>query len=124
MDIARRDVLRYAAAGAVVTATGAAVQHLAVERSSAAPAPAPRGAVVEETYKGRHIAIAPAGGPRAAGALPRVLIDGAELHVMANADGTYTSIVTHYETHRTLRGAARAAVDELGSARLVHVHHR
>ncbi len=122
MDIARRDVLRYATAGAVVAVTGVAVQQLAAERSSAAPAP---GGIVEETYRGRHISIARTAGTRAAAdAVPQVLIDGAELHVMANADGTYTSIVTHYQSHRTLRGVARAAVDELGSARLTHVHHR
>jgi hypothetical protein len=42
---------------------------------------------------------------------------------MTNADGTYTSVVNHYQSFRSLHAVARAAVDDLGDATLVHVHH-
>ncbi|MEN8651270.1 tyrosinase family oxidase copper chaperone [Streptomyces sp. 21So2-11] len=47
-----------------------------------------------------------------------VLIDGRPLHVMRRADGSYLSLVNHYESFPTLLDVARAAVDELGSAHL------
>lgn len=47
-----------------------------------------------------------------------VRIDGRPLHVMRRADGTYLSLVNHYESFPTLRDVARAAVDELGDAQL------
>ncbi|WP_461030533.1 apotyrosinase chaperone MelC1, partial [Streptomyces sparsus] len=47
-----------------------------------------------------------------------VRIDGAELHVMRNADGTWISVVNHYETFPTPRAVARAAVLELRGAQL------
>lgn len=98
-----------------------------------------------EMYQGRHIqgsatVMVPArGGSRdgdpAAGALGavrsgrpaggawlvpsvEVRIDGRPLHVMRRADGTYLSLVNHYESFWTLRDVARAAVDELGDAQL------
>ncbi|ALC21183.1 tyrosinase family oxidase copper chaperone [Streptomyces pristinaespiralis] len=96
-----------------------------------------------ETYQGRHIqgsatVMVPAGeegrhrngedadrvrsGPPAGGARPvpsvEVRIDGRPLHVMRRADGTYLSLVNHYESFPTLRDVARAAVDELGDAQL------
>ncbi|WP_093799391.1 tyrosinase family oxidase copper chaperone [Streptomyces sp. Wb2n-11] len=100
------------------------------------PAPAPER--FTETYRGRHIQ-GKAGGPapvrRAAGAahpghtggatavmaLPddvEVRIDGRPLHIMRRADGSYLSVVNHYESFPTLLAAARAAVDELGDAQL------
>jgi hypothetical protein len=48
-----------------------------------------------------------------------VHIDGEELHVMRNADGTWISVVNHYETFATPRAVARAAVAELQGAALV-----
>ncbi|MEV8309507.1 tyrosinase family oxidase copper chaperone [Streptomyces flavidovirens] len=95
-----------------------------------------------ETYRGRHIqattrAALPArpacGADRAgsdrAGAVGdamtvtavrdiEVHIDGRPLHIMRRADGSYLSLVNHYESFPTLIGAARAAVDELGDAHL------
>ncbi|MGW0550858.1 tyrosinase family oxidase copper chaperone [Streptomyces altiplanensis] len=100
------------------------------------PAPAPER--FTETYRGRHIQ-GTAGGPapvrRAGGtahpghtgdatavvALPddvEVRIDGRPLHIMRRADGSYLSVVNHYESFPTLLAAARAAVDELGDAQL------
>ncbi|QIP84905.1 tyrosinase [Streptomyces sp. Tu 2975] len=96
-----------------------------------------------ETYQGRHIqgsatVMVPAGDEdryadgeaadrvrsgRPAGGAPsvpsvEVRIDGRPLHVMRRADGTYLSLVNHYESFPTLRDVARAAVDELGDAQL------
>ncbi|MEV6395127.1 tyrosinase family oxidase copper chaperone [Streptomyces sp. NPDC051907] len=86
-----------------------------------------------EMYRGRHIqgtatVMVPAGespGRRAArtasaAAVPsvEVRIDGRPLHVMRRADGSYLSLVNHYESFPTLLDVARAAVDELGDAQL------
>lgn len=48
-----------------------------------------------------------------------VTIDGAELHVMQNADGTWISVINHYEPVATPKALARAAVRELQGAPLV-----
>jgi hypothetical protein len=47
-----------------------------------------------------------------------VHIDGEELHVMQNADGTWISVVNHYETFASPRAVARAAVVELQGSQL------
>ncbi|MFC6982486.1 tyrosinase cofactor [Streptomyces cirratus] len=79
---------------------------------------------VDEVYQGRRIQITPAtggahhGGHHSAG-LPAVRIDGRELHVMQNADGTWISVVNHYETFSDPLSLARAAVRELQGAALV-----
>ncbi|MEU6064823.1 MULTISPECIES: apotyrosinase chaperone MelC1 [Streptomyces] len=85
----------------------------------------------DEMYLGRHIEGWPAeedGGGHHHGQTPLetqestefvVRVDDEELHVMQNADGTWISVVNHYETHRTPRDAARAAVRELHGASLV-----
>lgn len=79
---------------------------------------------VDEVYQGRRIEITPAtpgthhGGHHSA-ALPDVRIDGRELHVMQNADGTWISVVNHYETYSDPLSLARAAVRELQGAALV-----
>ncbi|MFE0423212.1 tyrosinase family oxidase copper chaperone [Streptomyces sp. NPDC058953] len=83
-----------------------------------------------EVYRGRRIegsatVLVPAhghgGGPEEKTAPPtiEVRIDGRPLHIMRRADGSYLSLVNHYESFPTLRETARAAVDELGSAQLV-----
>ncbi|KQV10743.1 tyrosinase cofactor [Kitasatospora sp. Root107] len=50
-----------------------------------------------------------------------VHIDGEELHMMRNADGTWISVVNHYQTFPTPRALARAAVTDLQGAALVPV---
>ncbi|MEU9015800.1 tyrosinase family oxidase copper chaperone [Streptomyces sp. NPDC048479] len=50
-----------------------------------------------------------------------VRVDDDDLHVMQNADGTWISVINHYETYHTPRDAARAAVRELRGASLVPV---
>ncbi|GAB1641890.1 tyrosinase family oxidase copper chaperone [Krasilnikovia sp. MM14-A1259] len=140
--INRRELLKLAGAGTVAVGTGAmGLQVLTAGGSQAAPArdaetAATSGERFAEVYKGRRIEATAAAGaaPRAARSLaaapapteaaaPNVLIDGVPLHVMVNADGTYTSVVNHYQTFRSLREVSRAAVDELDGAALEHVHH-
>ncbi len=80
----------------------------------------------DEVYQGRRIQGRPAqsgghgGGSAHGGHHPagyQVHVDGRELHVMRNADGTWISVVNHYETFANPRAVARAAVVELqGSA--------
>ncbi|MFE7928548.1 tyrosinase cofactor [Streptomyces sp. NPDC057456] len=74
----------------------------------------------DEVYKGRRIQGRTAGGGgHHHGGDYGVYVDGVELHVMRNADGTWISVVSHYDPVPTPRAAARAAVDELQGARLV-----
>ncbi|MFQ6855041.1 tyrosinase family oxidase copper chaperone [Streptomyces sp. 35M1] len=137
----RRIVLRGAFTAAVVTGTAGALLPL-LDRDPAAadrPAPAPgpgsgsgsRATTEEfaEMYRGREIrgtatVVVPAGAPAgdrvavAAEPVTEIRIDGRPLHVMRRADGTYLSDVRHYESYPTLLETARAAVDELGTARL------
>ncbi|MGW6413211.1 apotyrosinase chaperone MelC1 [Streptomyces vinaceus] len=104
-------------AGAVASQAHAADSH-AVQASGAA----------DEVYLGRRIQITPASGDSHHGGghhggghegLPTVRIDGAELHVMRNADGTWISVVNHYETFSDPLSLARAAVRALQGAALV-----
>ncbi|MEU1531200.1 tyrosinase family oxidase copper chaperone [Streptomyces fagopyri] len=70
----------------------------------------------DEMYHGRHILGARTGaGGRAAvgGGEWHVTVDGRPLHLMRRADGSYLSMVDHYQSYPTARAAARAAVDEL-----------
>ncbi|MER5767671.1 tyrosinase family oxidase copper chaperone [Streptomyces sp. NPDC001985] len=133
--LTRRTALRALfTAGVVAGTAGALAPVLVGRRAPAGPfrrAPGP-GRDLErfaEMYRGRHIqggetVIVPAGGTPA-GAPPadgvpsvEVRIDGRPLHVMRRADGSYLSSVNHYESFPTLREVARAAVDDLGGARL------
>ncbi|MFI5685121.1 tyrosinase cofactor [Streptomyces sp. NPDC051636] len=76
----------------------------------------------DEVYKGRRIQGRPASGGghhHDHGAGYAVFVDGVELHVMRNADGSWISVVSHYDPVPTPRAAARAAVDELRGAALL-----
>ncbi|MBE1466258.1 tyrosinase family oxidase copper chaperone [Kibdelosporangium phytohabitans] len=67
----------------------------------------------DETYGGRRIN----------GKADLLFIDGDLVHVMRNADGTYTTSINHYESFTSLRDAAERAVDTLGGLRpVVHAH--
>ncbi|MFJ4201361.1 tyrosinase cofactor [Streptomyces sviceus] len=70
----------------------------------------------DEVYQGRRIQGRSTGGHHGG---YRVTVDGAELHVMRNADGTWISVVSHYDPVPTPHAAARAAVDELQGAQLL-----
>ncbi|MER7048776.1 tyrosinase family oxidase copper chaperone [Streptomyces jumonjinensis] len=128
--LTRRLVLRAVFTAGVVAGTAGALAPV-IARTGARQSP-PRPAEPErftEMYRGRHIqgsatALVPVaargGGRPGPGAVPgaEVRIDGRPLEVMRRSDGGYLSVVNHYESFPTLREAARAAVDELGSARL------
>uniref|UniRef100_UPI003EB85920 tyrosinase family oxidase copper chaperone n=1 Tax=Streptomyces tabacisoli TaxID=3156398 RepID=UPI003EB85920 len=80
-------------------------------RAGAAAAPE----VFDEMYRGRRIT-----GSRAAGAggAWQVMVDGRPLHLMRRADGSYLSMVDHYDSYATPLAAARGAVAELGGQEL------
>ncbi|GGS60426.1 MULTISPECIES: apotyrosinase chaperone MelC1 [Streptomyces] len=118
-DITRRRALTAAAA---VAAT-ASVAAVAAPAASAAGHPMPTTPdSFDEVYKGRRIQGRPAGGGghhHEHGGGYAVFVDGVQLHVMQNADGTWISVVSHYDPVSTPRAAARAAVDELQGAQLL-----
>ncbi|MDJ0460245.1 tyrosinase family oxidase copper chaperone [Streptomyces sp. H27-C3] len=145
--VARRIVLRAAFAVGVIAGTAGVLAPILTRRPRAGvPAnsgPEGRSERSAEMYRGRHIqwtdkrafagenAVATRSSGRAGGSGPpgeamtavadpavEVLIDGRPLHVMRRADGSYLSLVNHYESFPTLLDLARAAVDELGSAQL------
>ncbi|MGW4087655.1 apotyrosinase chaperone MelC1 [Streptomyces sp. NPDC004822] len=116
--LSRRQALTTAAALATAAAGVAAAP------ATAAPARAHHDphspASFDEVYRGRRIQGRPATGAHAHhGTGYTVLIDGVELHLMRNADGTWISVVSHYDPVPTPRAAARAAVDELQGAALL-----
>nr|WP_233447286.1 tyrosinase cofactor [Streptomyces albireticuli] len=78
-------------------------------------------AAFDEVYQGRRIVGKPATGEHAAHGGFTASIDGKELHLMQNADGTWISVVNHYETFATPLAVTRAAVDKLRGATLVPI---
>ncbi|MEV6612666.1 tyrosinase cofactor [Streptomyces sp. NPDC051051] len=114
-----------AAAGAVGTAAASAANaapgdHHANSPGSPTSATSPASpAAFDEVYKGRRIQGRPTTGGGHHGGGYAVFVDGVELHVMRNADGSWISVVSHYDPVPTPRAAARAAVDELQGARLL-----
>jgi hypothetical protein len=137
---ARRPVLRALFTVAAVAGTAGALVPVLARRSQEAREAAGRSGAAgtrslerfAETYQGRRIeggatvlvpatgdgtVVRPAGGAWLVPSV-EVRIDGRPLHVMRRADGTYLSPVNHYESFPTLRDVARAAVEELGDARL------
>ncbi|MFD3589922.1 tyrosinase cofactor [Streptomyces sp. NPDC058683] len=133
-ELTRRRALT--AAAALAAAAGA--QTLAAPGTPAAAHPQ-EGSLepFDEVYKGRRIQGHPSAmddmggmkGMKGMGGMGghhhghgtgyTVFVDGAELHVMRNADGSWISVVSHYDPVRTPRAAARAAVDELQGAALL-----
>ncbi|MEU8828110.1 tyrosinase family oxidase copper chaperone [Streptomyces sp. NPDC048636] len=81
----------------------------------------------DEMYEGRHIEGWPEEGGHGGHAGPHegmefvVRIDNDDLHIMRNANGSWVSLVNHYETFTSPRDVARAAVRELNGADLVPV---
>ncbi|MGW2675670.1 apotyrosinase chaperone MelC1 [Streptomyces sp. NPDC001436] len=125
--ITRRQVLGTTAGALTVLGIAGATAHAASTDSRAAAhaaATAAAAGTVDEVYLGRRIQISPAsggghhGGHHGGASTPTVLIDGRELHVMQNADGTWISVVNHYETYPDPASLARAAVRELQGSQL------
>ncbi|CAM5664467.1 hypothetical protein SALBM311S_12298 [Streptomyces alboniger] len=75
----------------------------------------------DETYRGRRIVgVTDDQGPGGdvTGAW-HVTVDGRPLHLMRRVDGSWMTMIDHYQSYPTPLAAARAAVDELGpTARL------
>ncbi|KUL47109.1 apotyrosinase chaperone MelC1 [Streptomyces regalis] len=116
-ELSRRRALTAAAA----LAAAAGVGTVTAPTASAAGHDQHSPATFDEVYKGRRIQGRPAsgGGHQHHGAGYAVFVDGVELHVMRNADGSWISVVSHYDPVPTPRAAARAAVDELQGAALL-----
>ncbi|MFD9500154.1 tyrosinase family oxidase copper chaperone [Streptomyces sp. NPDC060035] len=133
---ARRVVLRAAFTSSVIAGTGGALAPILVDSGetrarSGEGVRLPELERFAEMYRGRDIrgtatVMVPAGGEAdtgraasvAAVAHTEVSIDGRPLHVMRRSDGSYLSMVNHYESFPTLLETARAAVDEIGTAQL------
>ncbi|MFE5855734.1 tyrosinase family oxidase copper chaperone [Streptomyces sp. NPDC056500] len=132
--LTRRTLLRTAFTIGVVAGTAGALAPIIARNRPVRP---PRRGVARppglerfaEVYRGRHIegtatVMVPVAADGRARAVPvavpsvEVRIDGRPLHVMRRADGSYLSLVNHYESFPTLRDVARAAVDDLGPAQL------
>jgi hypothetical protein len=116
-DIDRRAVLRIGLLGLALVGGSVGTTRLAAGASSVAES-----TVVDEIYRGRHIRVVidPLRTVNTANRI-RVYIDDAELHVMPLEDGSYTSVMNHYQSFGTALLAARAAVDNLhGAALLPH----
>ncbi|WP_436847403.1 tyrosinase family oxidase copper chaperone [Streptomyces aureus] len=112
LALTRRGAMR----GLLVSAVGAA---LAPVVAASRPPRRPRDLSFDEVYRGRHILGTRSGSDgRAAyaGGEWQVTVDGRPLHLMRRADGSYLSMVDHYESYPTPLAAARAAVDQLGPA--------
>ncbi|MFI9718210.1 tyrosinase family oxidase copper chaperone [Streptomyces sp. NPDC052396] len=109
----------------LTTLTAAAITALAIPAASAATAHGPtavgRAATAtrhcppafDEIYHDRHITGAPHGDGSYTAS-----IDGRELHLIPNADGTWSSVINAYQSFATPLAATRAAVDALDGADL------
>ncbi|WP_411103884.1 apotyrosinase chaperone MelC1 [Streptomyces sp. cmx-4-9] len=128
--ITRREALGVSAGALTALGLTAAAATAAVRPPRTSPDPSAgaagpgTGDTVNEVYLGRRIRITPGtggghhGGHHSPG-LPTVRIDGQELHVMRNADGSWISVINHYETYADPTSLARAAVRELQGSDLV-----
>ncbi|MEG3630173.1 apotyrosinase chaperone MelC1 [Streptomyces poriticola] len=122
-ELTRRRAL--SAAAAVAAGAGATAAGLTAGGARAAAAADDRHAhtpgAFDEVYRGRRIQGRPVdgGAHHHHGAGYAVFVDGMELHLMRNADGTWISVISHYDPVPTPRAAARAAVEELQGAPLV-----
>ncbi|MFI7498017.1 tyrosinase cofactor [Streptomyces sp. NPDC049687] len=112
-ELSRRGALTAAAVVTGAQLVGAPAAR-AADHHHDSPAP------FDEVYKGRRIQGRPASpGGHHHGGNYAVYVDGVALHVMRNADGSWISVVSHYDPVPTPRAAARAAVDELQGAELL-----
>ncbi|MFI5678157.1 tyrosinase family oxidase copper chaperone [Streptomyces cellulosae] len=108
-SVGRRRVLL----GLLASGTGAALAPVLTASESAGPAHAG----FEETYRRRLIVGVRDRVGRSAHQGSggwRVTVDGRPLHLMRRADGSWMTMVDHYQSYPTPLAAARAAVDELG----------
>ncbi|MFK0018017.1 tyrosinase family oxidase copper chaperone [Streptomyces sp. NPDC090798] len=112
VPVTRRGVLH----GLLVSAAAVALAPVVAASLPARP-PRPEDPTFDEMYHGRHLLGARTGvGGRVGvvGSQWQVTVDGRPLHLMRRADGSYLSMMDHYQSYPTALDAARAAVDELG----------
>jgi Tyrosinase co-factor MelC1 len=120
-ELTRRRMLQGSAL-ALTAAIGTGVLAVAGPTSkSATAADLGDGDQFDEVYQGRRIQGMPSAHGGHHGAGYTVLIDGQELHSMRNVDGTWISVINHYQTFATPRELARAAVNDLQGATLVPI---
>ncbi|MBW5483434.1 apotyrosinase chaperone MelC1 [Streptomyces bambusae] len=121
--ISRRRALGTAAGALTAVGLARTTAHAASAPAPISAGPATASGPLDEVYQGRRIQIGAAHGGGHHGhhspGSAAVRIDGRELHVMRNADGSFISVVNHYETFPDLRSLARAAVRELQGAPLL-----
>jgi hypothetical protein len=109
----RRTVLRSVFALGVVGGTAGALAPVVAADEDGVQAPGRQvHNTFDEMYRGRRIHGFTTADPSG------ISVDGRPLHLMRRADGSYLSMVNHYQSYPTPLEAARAAVDELGSAQL------
>ncbi|MEW1694404.1 tyrosinase family oxidase copper chaperone [Streptomyces sp. NPDC093249] len=114
MIVPRRVALRSLFALAVTAFTGGALGRVTDRPPSGGPVAEPGDPhAFDEMYRGRRIV-----GRSGAGGAPAAFVDGRPLQLMRCADGGYITPIDHYESCPTPLAAVRAAVDELGTARL------
>ncbi|MFG2818495.1 tyrosinase cofactor [Kitasatospora sp. NPDC048365] len=120
-ELTRRRMLQGSGV-ALATAAGLAVVGRTGPEAQAAPAAGHQHPVegFDEVYRGRRIQGRPSAEHQHHGGWT-VLIDGQELHAMQNADGSWISVVNHYQTYGTPRALARAAVLDLQGAALLPI---
>ncbi|MFI6933207.1 tyrosinase cofactor [Streptomyces sp. NPDC050287] len=104
---------RWVLLGLLASGTGAALAPVLTVSEPAGPAEAG----FEETYRRRRLVgvrdrVGRSGNEGSGGW--RVTVDGRPLHLMRRADGSWMTMVDHYQSYPTPLAAARAAVDELG----------
>ncbi|MFI5687141.1 tyrosinase family oxidase copper chaperone [Streptomyces sp. NPDC051636] len=101
--------------GLLASGAGAALAPVLAASGSAGPAEAG----FEETYRRRRLVGVRhrdgRSGYDGSGGW-QVTVDGQPLHLMRRADGSWMTMVDHYQSYPTPLAAARAAVDELGPA--------
>ncbi|GAA3004704.1 tyrosinase cofactor [Kitasatospora albolonga] len=130
-DLTRRRMLQGSAV-ALTAAAGAFGLGLVGPTGDSATAADPGASdTFDEVFHGRRIQGRPVAhtaghhhgttGGEGGGTGYEVRIDGEELHMMRNADGSWISVVNHYQTFPTPRALARAAVNDLQGATLVPV---
>ncbi|GGR78917.1 hypothetical protein GCM10010252_17010 [Streptomyces aureoverticillatus] len=113
-----------AAAGLAVAGSARAAAPMDHGKPTAHGSPSDQPGSFDEVYLGRRIQGEPTGGHGGGhhgdhGDGYAIRIDGDDLHIMRNADGTWISVINHYEPRATPRALARAAVVELQGAALV-----
>lgn len=122
--ISRRQALGTTIGALTVVGLTAAVTNASTPPTVPTALATPRAAGdVDEVYQGRRIQITAGGGGHHGGHhggadVPTVRIDGQELHVMRNGDGTWISVINHYAPFADVLSLARAAVRELQGAAL------